>query len=94
MTVFFSLILLAVSSVVHAQDTAILESGPVKVFKAGAYIELANGSYGYLPTPKQHKSGGYETWLGTNRVEEESSTKIVPKLMSLFNTMSSPEIKK
>lgn len=63
-------------------------------FEQSFTIELANGSYGYLPTPKQHKLGGYETWLGTNRVEEESSTKIVSKLMSLFNTVSSPKIKK
>ena len=28
-------------------------------------IELANGSYGYLPTPQQHRLGGYETWLGS-----------------------------
>lgn len=25
-------------------------------------IELANGYNGYLPTPEQHKLGGYETW--------------------------------
>src|SRR5690606_37547932 len=32
-------------------------------------VELANGSYGYLPTPEQHRLGGYETWLGTNFVQ-------------------------
>lgn len=47
-------------------------------------IELANGAYGYLPTPEQHKLGGYETWLGTNRVETEASTKIVAKVLELF----------
>ncbi len=47
-------------------------------------IELANGSYGYLPTPGQHKLGGYETWLGTNRVETEASDKITAKLLELF----------
>lgn len=47
-------------------------------------IELANGSYGYLPTPEQHKLGGYETWLGTNRVETEASEKITAKLLELF----------
>ncbi len=36
-------------------------------FKPSFTIELANGGYGYLPTPEQHKLGGYETWLGTNR---------------------------
>jgi len=46
-------------------------------------IELANGSYGYLPTPEQHKLGGYETWLGTNFVEYEASNKIIAKLLEL-----------
>ena len=47
-------------------------------------IELANGAYGYLPTPEQHELGGYETWLGTNRVEKEASRKIVVKLLELL----------
>ena len=47
-------------------------------------IELANGGYGYLPTPKQHKLGGYETWLGTNKVEVQASTKIVNVLLEMF----------
>jgi len=46
-------------------------------------ISHANGSYGYLPTPAQHKLGGYETWLGTNRVEFEASTKIIRSLMDM-----------
>ncbi len=48
-------------------------------------IELANGSFGYLPTPEQHRLGGYEAWLGTSYVEEEASTKIVSKLLELFD---------
>ncbi len=47
-------------------------------------IELANGGYGYLPTPEQHELGGYETWLGTNRVEKEATRKIVAKMLELF----------
>ena len=54
-------------------------------FKSSFTIELANGSYGYLPSPEQHKLGGYETWLGTNRVETEASRKIVAELLKLFN---------
>jgi neutral ceramidase len=50
-------------------------------------IELANGSYGYLPTPEQHELGGYETWLGTNRVEKEASPKIVAKVLELFERL-------
>ena len=34
---------------------------------------LANGHYGYLPTPQQHQYGGYETWMGTNRLEKNAS---------------------
>jgi neutral ceramidase len=50
-------------------------------------IELANGSYGYLPTPHQHKLGGYETWLGTNKVEQDASEKIVAQLLAMFREM-------
>jgi hypothetical protein len=46
---------------------------------------LANGSYGYLPTPEQHQLGGYETWMGTNKVEKEASQKIVTEILKLFN---------
>jgi neutral ceramidase len=48
-------------------------------------IELANGSFGYLPTPEQHRLGGYETWLGTNYVEHQASPKIVKTLLELFD---------
>jgi hypothetical protein len=47
-------------------------------------IALANGNYGYLPTPEQHQLGGYETWLGTNRVETMASRKITARLLELF----------
>src|SRR5690606_6582559 len=53
-------------------------------FSSTFTIELANGSYGYLPTPEQHLLGGYETWLGTNRVEYEASNKIIAELLNLF----------
>ena len=46
-------------------------------------MELANGGYGYLPTPEQHKLGGYETWLGTNKVEVQASVKIVDALLEM-----------
>lgn len=50
-------------------------------------IELANGNYGYLPTPEQHELGGYETWLGTNRVEKEASRKIVARQLEQFEIL-------
>ena len=52
-------------------------------------IELANGAYGYLPTPEQHEVGGYETWLTTNKVEINASRKIVAELMKLFDQINS-----
>ncbi|HQX54134.1 MAG TPA: hypothetical protein PLR25_29745 [Planctomycetaceae bacterium] len=56
-------------------------------FKDTFTIELANGSYGYLPTPEQHRLGGYETWLGSNYVEEDATTKIVSTLLELFEAL-------
>jgi hypothetical protein len=50
-------------------------------------MELANGGYGYLPTPEQHKLGGYETWPGTNKVEVQASTKIVNALLEMFEEL-------
>jgi hypothetical protein len=53
-------------------------------FKPSFTIELANGGYGYLPSPEQHKLGGYETWLGTNKVEVQASVKIINALLKMF----------
>lgn len=47
-------------------------------------IELANGHYGYLPTPRHFDLGGYETWLGTNNLEREASVKITRMLLELM----------
>ena len=44
---------------------------------------LAHGSYGYLPTPKHHALGGYETWLGTNRLEVGASDKMLGALLEM-----------
>jgi hypothetical protein len=48
-------------------------------------IELANGHYGYLPTPRHFDLGGYETWLGTNLLEPEASVKITRTILGLMN---------
>lgn len=56
-------------------------------FKPTFTVSLANGSNGYLPTPPQHQLGGYETWLGTNRVEIEASVKIVRSLLEQFGKL-------
>lgn len=46
-------------------------------------VELAHGYFGYLPTPRQHQLGGYETWLGTNRLEITASDKLLAELLEM-----------
>ncbi len=60
---------------------AIKELSP---FRPTFTIELANGHYGYLPTPRHFDLGGYETWLGTNNLEREASVKITRTLLDLL----------
>ncbi len=48
---------------------------------------IANGYYGYLPTPEQHQLGGYETWLGTSRLEVDASVKITQALLQMLASM-------
>jgi hypothetical protein len=52
-------------------------------------IELANGGYGYLPPPNQHKLGGYETWLGTSRFEENASVVLTEQLLEMLEELRS-----
>jgi neutral ceramidase len=56
-------------------------------FKHTFTIELANGHYGYLPTPDQHRLGGYETWLGSGSLEEEASPKIEEELLKMLRSL-------
>lgn len=56
-------------------------------FRPTFTISHANGSYGYLPTPAQHALGGYETWLGTCRVEVEASNKIIQTILEMFGKL-------
>lgn len=56
-------------------------------FRPTFTISHANGSYGYLPTPRQHELGGYETWLGTCKVEEQASVKITEAVLQMFQQL-------
>ena len=56
-------------------------------FKETIIIELANGGLGYLPSPRQHELGGYETWLTVNSVEKTASPKLVNTLIGLFGEL-------
>jgi neutral ceramidase len=56
-------------------------------FKNTILIELANGGYGYLPPPNQHKLGGYETWLGTSRFAVDSSDILIRNLLEMLGEL-------
>lgn len=47
-------------------------------------VGLANGRHGYLPTLEQHRLGGYETWLGTNVVQEDASVVITDTMLAML----------
>ena len=50
-------------------------------------ISLANGAEGYLPTPEHHALGGYETWLGTSKVETQASEMIRKRLLDSLHRL-------
>lgn len=52
-------------------------------------VSLAHGYFGYLPTPEQHQLGGYETWLGTNRMEVDASDKLLEQLLEMASELQS-----
>lgn len=56
-------------------------------FKSTFTHSIAGGYFGYMPTPEQHALGGYETWLGTNRLEVQASVKITAKLLEMLSSM-------
>lgn len=60
-------------------------------FEKSFMIELANGYYGYLPTPRHFELGGYETWPGTNYLEPQASVKIVDALLGMAEELKSAE---
>ena len=53
-------------------------------------VSLNHGYYGYLPTPRHHELGGYETWLGTNRLEVRASEKMLGALLDMSKELHQP----
>ncbi len=52
-------------------------------------IELANGYNGYLPTPEQHRLGGYETWRArSSYLATDAEPKIRSTLLSLLKAVA------
>jgi neutral ceramidase len=46
-------------------------------------VSIAHGYYGYLPPPRHFELGGYETWIGTNRLERDASVKMLDQLIEM-----------
>jgi hypothetical protein len=61
--------------------------------KPAFMVELAHGYYGYLPTPRHFEFGGYETWIGTNRLEPQASVKLLDALLEMVGELKSAENK-
>lgn len=53
-------------------------------------IELAHGYFGYLPTERQMKLGGYETWIGTNRLEPKAAEILLTELLQMADELNRP----
>jgi hypothetical protein len=52
-------------------------------------MELANGYGGYLPTPEQHRLGGYETWPARSSfLEVDAEPKIRDEVLRLLRGVS------
>lgn len=64
-----------------------LEIKKKSVFARTFLISMANGGYGYLPPPNQHKLGGYETWLGTSRFQPQSSELLIDHLLRMLKEL-------
>jgi hypothetical protein len=53
-------------------------------------IDLANGYFGYLPPPDQHKLGGYTTWRArTSMLEANAEPKVVATMLELLESVAS-----
>jgi neutral ceramidase len=66
-----------------------LEFKKLSPFKYSFMVELANGYYGYLPTPRHFELGGYETWPGTNYLEPGASVKLMEALLGMAKDLKS-----
>lgn len=55
-------------------------------------ISLASGYKGYLPTPRHHELGGYETWLArSSYLEVQASERIRDELLRLLGEVAARE---
>ncbi len=54
-------------------------------------VSLANGYNGYLPTPRDHRLGGYETWLARSSYLEVNASELIrDELLRLLGELAPP----
>ena len=68
-----------------------LEFKDRSALKPAFLVSIAHGYFGYLPTPRHFDLGGYETWLGTNRLERDASVKMLNELVEMTKDLAKPE---
>jgi len=56
--------------------------------KPAFLVSIAHGYLGYLPTPRHHDLGGYETWISTNRLERDASVKMLNELIEMTKELA------
>lgn len=60
----------------------------ISVYKTTCVVSLANGYFGYLPTPEHHALGGYETWRARSSfLEVNASVKIEKTIGELMKEL-------
>ena len=60
-------------------------------FPRTVVLGVTNGYNGYLPTPEHHELSGYETWLGTSRVQKDASVIITDHLLEMLGELAKKE---
>lgn len=69
-----------------------LEIKKASRFKPTCIVSLANGYFGYLPTPAQHALGGYETWRARSSfLGVKASDEIVKAVRGLLEALWVPK---
>jgi len=64
-------------------------------FEMTMNISLANGSEGYIPTPEQHRLGGYTTWPArTAGLEVQAEPRIVSALLALLEDVAGKPLRR
>ena len=52
------------------------------------FVSLGHGYFGYLPSARHHRLGGYETWLGTNRLEPAAAATMLDALVAMTKELA------